>query len=255
MFKKFRHSCFWILSCLFMVTCGESSTQKITIATSANMQFVMQELVEDFGLRTDIECDLIIGSSGKLTAQIVEGAPYNIFVAANMKYPEYVHNQGLTTGPPEIYAYGKLVLWTAEASLDPSLEMLLEESTDKIALANPQTAPYGEAAIEILKKNGLLDSIQDKLVYGESVAQTNQFIVTGAADVGFTALSVVRSEFMRNEGNWILMDEDDYNPIAQGVVLINSNKDANRLANEFYEYLFSNEADEILEDFGYSRNE
>ena len=255
MFKNWWISLLYLIVIAIFHSCTERSDQKIIIATSANMQFVMQELVEDFRLRTDIECDLIIGSSGKLTAQIVEGAPYDVLVAANMKYPEYIYDQGLTVNPPEIYAYGKLVLWTADPSLVPNLELLLHESTAKIALANPQTAPYGEAAIEVLKKNGLLDTLQEKLVYGESVAQTNQFIITGAADVGFTALSVVKSELMRNKGDWFLIDEDDYQPIAQGVVLINSNKDTHRHAKNFYQYLFSVEAGEILEDFGYSRNE
>lgn len=255
MFNIWRILCYCFGGIAFLSSCAEPSKQKITIATSANMQFVMHELVEDFNLRTNIECDLIIGSSGKLTAQISEGAPYDILVAANMKYPEFIHAQGLSTNPPKIYAYGKLVLWTADSSLDPSLELLLSNSTDKIALANPQTAPYGEAAIDVLKKHGLLDSLQHKLVYGESVAQTNQFIISGAADVGFTALSVVKSELMRNKGKWMLIDKEDYKPIAQGVVLLNTKKKVNRLAKEFYDYLFSEEAGEILEEFGYSRNE
>ena len=219
------------------------------------MQFVMKKLVEDFNIRTNIECDLVVSSSGKLTAQIIEGAPYNLLVAANMMYPEYIYDQGLSPAPPEIYAYGKLVLWSVNSAADPSLELLDHEAVKKIAIANPQTAPYGEAAIEVLKKHQLLESVKDKLVYGESIAQTNQFIVTGAATLGFTSLSVVRSELMRSKGNWTLIEEDDYRPIAQGVVLVTKNKEIDQFSEEFYKYLFSEEAGLILEEFGYSRNE
>ena len=255
MIRAYLIICIFLVSALSLHSCSDSSEKKITIATSANMQFVMKELVEDFKLRTNIDCDLIIASSGKLTAQIVEGAPYNLFVAANLMYPEHIHNQGLTAKTPEIYAYGKLVLWSVKPSFSPALDLLDQEVVEKIAIANPQTAPYGEAAIEVLKKNHLFDSVKEKLVYGESIAQTNQFIVTGAATVGFTSLSVVRSELMRNKGSWIPIEEADYQPIAQGVVIINQDQMQDRLSEEFYNYLFSEEAGEILEDFGYSRNE
>ena len=219
------------------------------------MQFVMKELVDDFKLRTNIDCDLVIGSSGKLTAQITEGAPYNLFVAANMMYPEYIHSEGLSPSPPEIYAYGKLVLWSVDPTVNPSLDLLKSDVVDKIAIANPQTAPYGEAAIEVLKHHSLLDSVKHKLVYGESIAQTNQFIVTGAAKIGFTSLSVVSSELMRSKGKWMLIEKEEYNSIAQGVALISRDDEMDELAMKFYSYLFSEEASLILEEFGYSRNE
>ena len=255
MFRVLLIICVFFYSILFLQSCEEKEEKKITIATSANMQFVMKKLADDFSVRTNIACDLIIASSGKLTAQITEGAPYNIFVAANMKYPEHVYSKGLASDPAKIYAYGRLVLWTVDPSLEPTMELLNEDVIQKIAIANPQTAPYGEAAIEVLRKNDLLDSVEHKLVYGESVAQTNQFIVTGAATIGFTSLSVVKSELMRGKGKFLLVEEDDYTPIAQGVVLINTNDEIDKLAEEFYNYLFSEEAGEILLEFGYSRDE
>ena len=247
--------CTGLIATSLSISCENKSPNKITIATSANMQFVMKELVDDFKLRTNIDCDLVIGSSGKLTAQITEGAPYNLFVAANMKYPEYIYSQGLSPTPPEIYAYGKLVLWSVDPSINPSLDLLKSEAIDKIAIANPQTAPYGEAAIEVLKNHSLMDSVKQKLVYGESIAQTNQFIVTEAATLGFTSLSVVSSELMRGKGKWILIEKEDYNSIAQGVILIKMNDKLDKMAMAFYSYLFSEEASLILEEFGYSRYE
>ena len=255
MFRVFLIFFVFFLSLLSLQSCEEKEEQKITIATSANMQFVMKKLADDFSMRTNIACDLIIASSGKLTAQITEGAPYNVFVAANMKYPEHIYSKGLASAPTKIYAYGRLVLWTVDPTLEPTLSLLNENTIQKIAIANPQTAPYGEAAIEVLKKNDLLDAVEHKLVYGESVAQTNQFIVTGAASIGFTSLSVVKSELMRGKGRYLLIEEEDYSPIAQGVVLINRNDEKDKLALAFYNYLFSEEAGEILLEFGYSRDE
>ena len=255
MFRVLLIICIFFLSLISLQSCEEKEEQKITIATSANMQFVMKKLADDFSLRTNIACDLIIASSGKLTAQITEGAPYNVFVAANMMYPEHVYSKGLASAPAKIYAYGKLVLWTVDPTLEPTMALLNDNAIDKIAIANPQTAPYGEAAVEVLRKNDLMDSVEHKLVYGESVAQTNQFIVTGAVTLGFTSLSVVKSELMRGKGRYLLINEEDYSPIAQGVVLINMNDEIDRLAEEFYNYLFSEEAGEILLEFGYSRDE
>lgn len=252
------HQCSWFIilcCCLILVSCNNNGERKITIAAAANMQFVMTELVNNFSEKNNVECDLIIGSSGKITAQITEGAPYDVFVAANMKYPEFVYSKGLSNRPPQVYGYGKLVLWSADASIDPSLDLLLDESVETIAIANPQTAPYGEAAMQVLRNNNLLDSIGSKLVFGESIAQTNQFIVAQAATVGFTALSVVLSDTMKNKGKWIVLSEEDYRPISQGALLISRDKKVNDKAEQFYTYLFSKEAADILEEFGYSKYE
>lgn len=241
---------------LFWIGCRETASPRVSIATSANMQYVMKELVDDFAYKTGQQCDLIIGSTGKLTAQIAEGAPYDLLIAANMMYPEYLHARGLSLEEPKIYAYGKLVLWTVLDDVDPDISLLNTDAVKKIALANPKTAPYGEAAIQVLKYHGLLDSVKDKLVYGESVAQTNQFITTGAASLGFTALSVVKSDLMRNTGRWALLPEDQYELLAQGVLLIDGqDREIHPAAENFYEYLFSDDAVKILEEFGYSSYE
>lgn len=241
---------FWLV--LFSVACNDQNNQKITIATSANMQFTMKALTTAFTTKNGIECELVISSSGKLTAQIKEGAPYDIFVAADMKYPNEVFNSGLSTFPPKIYAHGKLVLWSVAENITPSLKALQETSIKHIALANPKTAPYGIAAVEVLEKYHLLDSLKEKLVYGESISQTNQFIISKSAEAGFTAMSVVLSDELKNKGNWVALDEDLYTPLSQGVVLIKNNIENNVNAQQFYDFLFSDEAKEILKKFGYS---
>ncbi|MEZ4985153.1 MAG: molybdate ABC transporter substrate-binding protein [Saprospiraceae bacterium] len=172
----------------------------ISIAVAANMQFAMEELSQSFTAKTGIPCDMTISSSGKITAQIKEGAPYDIFFSANMKYPEEIFNSGWAAKSPKIYAYGKLVLWTTRQDITPALSQLTDNKIRNIAMANPKIAPYGEAAVAVLQKNGLYKKVEDKLVFGESIAQTNHFITTGAADVGFTALSVVKSPEAAGKG-------------------------------------------------------
>ena len=243
--------------CLNSLACRKSFKKEntIAIATAANMQFAMEALTEKFTETTGITCQLIIGSSGKLTAQIVEGAPYELFVAANMKYPQEVANRGLAAEPPKLYAHGTLVLWTMDDTLVPSLDILTAKSISHISLANPKTAPYGQAAMEVLQHYGLWDSISPKLVYGESIAQANQFVISGSAEMGFTALSVVLAPHMEGKGNWIPLNKDLHAPIEQGVVLLKGDEGPSGAARKFYQFLSGPEAAVILKKYGYSVSE
>ena len=243
-----------LLTVLIICACRSGKDEKLTIATAANMQFVIKGLVDVFSEQTGVDCEIITGSSGKLMAQIVEGAPYDLFVSADMKYPEELYQHGFTTGVPQIYAYGKLVLWSADEGIEPDMALLTNEQINHIALANPKTAPYGQAAVEALKHYDIYEKVKQKLVYGESISQTNQFIISGGAEIGFTARSVVQSPEMADKGAWIAVDENAYSPIAQGVVIIKSTGQMKN-AEKFYAFLFSEQAKEILEHSGYARNE
>ncbi|WP_297693023.1 molybdate ABC transporter substrate-binding protein [uncultured Eudoraea sp.] len=246
-----------ILFLTLIISCNGATKEssKVTIAASANMQYALGPITEKFIEKTGIPCQLILGSSGKHTAQIMEGAPFDVFVSADMKYPTKLYDKGLTTAPPEIYAYGKLVLWTMVDELPLSMAKLNDSSINHIALANPKTAPYGQAAVEVLEKHALLDRLKNKLVYGESIGQTNQFIYSESAEIGFTAQSVVLAPEMKGKGKWILVNDTDYKPISQGAVVIKQSEGNNHNANKFYNFLFSNEARIILKDFGYSVDE
>src|SRR3954462_397194 len=153
------------------------TAQQLHIAVAANAQFVANKLKEAFKKETGINAVLTIGSSGKLTAQIEQGAPFNVFLSADMKYPEELYSKGLTTGKPQVYAYGALVLWAIkDSNLAKDLSTLLNKDLKKIAIANPKLAPYGEAAVQALTKQNLLSRVQQKVVYGESIAQVNQYL-------------------------------------------------------------------------------
>ena len=243
---------FW--TCI-LLSCKDSDSGKLRIAAAASLQYAIEDLTNDFTERTGIECEIIIGSSGKLTAQIMQGAPYNIFLSADMKYPVFLEENDKAHQSPEIYAYGKLIVYTPKESLAPELNNVLLPSVQKIAIANPQTAPYGEATLELLRRENLYDSIKHKLVYGESIAQANQFITTAAVSMGFTSLSSVMAGPMATTGKWQLLDEASYTPIAHGVIILDVDTGENVAASKFYTYLLSEEAGQILEEFGYSRNE
>ncbi|RKR07874.1 molybdate transport system substrate-binding protein [Maribacter vaceletii] len=234
---------------------SNTSSNGIIIATAANMQPAITEISSSFSKKTGINCKIVVSSSGKLTAQIKEGAPYNVFVSANMKYPREIYSQKLGLTSPKIYGYGKLVLWSAIDSITPSTSLLTNSKIKHIAIANPKTAPYGTAAIEVLEHYNLYDSIASKLVYGESISQTNQFILSKSASIGFTAMSVVLDEKIKKIGKWVALDSTAYSPIAQGVIIINQNIVKNKNATAFYEYLFSKEGQEIVKKYGYSINE
>ncbi|HUH46621.1 MAG TPA: molybdate ABC transporter substrate-binding protein [Arenibacter sp.] len=240
---------------LLLISCRQTPSEKISIAAAANMQLPMEAIAKRFTDKYQIPCELIIGSYGKVTAQIVEGAPYDIFVAANMKYPEAVYNAGKAMARPEVYAHGKLVLWSMSLDTPVSINTLTETSIRHIAIANPKTAPYGLAALEVLHHYGLFAELENKLVYGESIAQTDQFITSKAAQVGFTAMSTVLSPRMKGKGHWMEIDAEKYAPIGQGVVTLKRKGIEVQGVGEFYDFLFSDEAKEILKDFGYLMNE
>jgi len=229
------------------MACQSPKNNNLIIATAANLQHAMLAITEAFTEQTGIKCEVIIGSSGKLTAQIVEGAPFDIFTSADMKYPRVLYKQGLAISTPKIYAFGQLILLTAMRDIQPDIHRLTGEDIHHIVLANPKIAPYGMAAMQVLDHYQLTDKIEDKLVYGESISQTNQFILSGAAEIGITCKSTVFSPVFLDKGRWQAIDSSFYSPLAQGVVILNKKQNSQL----FYDFLFSEKSRLILNKFGY----
>ncbi len=243
-----------LLLLLFVFASGcnsKKSSPTLVIATAANMQFAVKALTNSFTETSGISCEIITNSSGKLTAQISHGAPFDVFISADMKYPTELFNLGMTVDKPTIYGYGKVVLWTMDKDIIPSVSILSEDIIQHIAIANAKTAPYGIAAEEVIRHYQLSDLISKKLVYGESISQTNQFIASGSAEIGFTAKSTVMLPDMAHRGSWIEISDSTYQPIAQGVVLIKHNEGTRSEAKKFYEFLFSEKGEEILRKYGF----
>ncbi len=238
-----------------LLSCNDArDKQKLTIATSANMQFAISELVEVFTENTGIATEIIIGSSGNLTAQIRSGAPYDVLVSADIQYPNYLYERGLGYYKPDIYAYGQLVLWSCKAGINPDLDSLNSKRIAHIAIPNSELAPYGRAAKEVLISQQLYPEITPKLVFGESIAQTNQFIRTGSAEIGFTALSVVMSPQLEGVGSWTLLPRDQYTPIAQGILILSNGTEVPENALKFHTFLKSENGQRILNKYGYLSN-
>jgi len=225
----------------------------LTVAVAANMQYAFEDLRAEFKKETGHELQPVPGSSGKLAAQIMNGAPFDVLLAADMDYPEKLHEGNFTATPPKVYAYGTLVLWTMkDLDLKQWQSVLASPAVQKIAIANPKTAPYGRETIKALEHFKLGAALSPKLVFGESIAQTSQYIHSAAADAGFTAKSVVLAPEMKGQGKWIELPRDSYRPIAQGMVTLKHGQQARpELVRQFNDFMASAKARAILERYGY----
>jgi len=233
---------------------AENRSAELRVATSANAQFAMKELAEQFEQQSGIELKPVVSSSGKLTAQITEGAPYDLLLSANMKYPKALIESGAAQGAVKVYAEGALVLWSMNVTdLDKEPALLRSDTIRKIAVANPKNAPYGLQAMRYLEHYGLAEPLRHKLVFGESIAQTNQYILSGAADLGITAKSVVRSPEMEGKGQWVELPPESYDPIRQGVVITAyGNRRHPAACQQFFDFLSSELAQSVFKKYGYS---
>lgn len=230
-----------------------SYARELTVAVAANVQFTFDELKSAFETDTGIAIKKAVGSSGALTAQIEHGAPFDIFMSADTEYPRRLQEKGLAYNEPKTYAYGTLVLWTRnDVDLLKGIQILADPSVQKIALPSPQTAPYGRQVINVLKHYQLYEQVSDKLVYGESIAQSNQFIISRASDIGFTAKSVVLAPAMEGKGRWVEIDRTAYEPVAQAVVILKTAEQKNlSSAQTFYDFLSGEKARAIFRKYGY----
>ena len=260
-----RSSCFFLLQFTLLLTLwacqnnkekDQANSEKVLrIAVAANMRSTAEELLRAFEAEHGIVCELVSSSSGKLTAQIMQGAPYDVFLSADLDYPTVLFEKEFTTGPPRIYAEGSLVLWTLKEGMQPSLTVLDSDQIQRIALANPKIAPYGMAAQTVLERSGLIAGLSKKLVYGESLGQTNQFIASGAAEIGFTSKSAALEHDGLGHSRWIELDKDLYAPLEQAMVLLKSNSELLPEAELFQDFVFSDIAEEIFLEHGYKLNQ
>ncbi len=225
------------------------------LAVAANMSYVITPLIAAFQQEhPDAKISYVVGSSGKLAAQIMHGAPYDLYFSANMTYPQRLYDAKMTVTKPVVYAKGSLAILSSEPrEFSKGISVLKEPSIKKIAVANPVTAPYGAAAAEALKHAGLYDALQEKFVYGESIAQTITY-ATKAADIGIIAASALYAPEMRHykEGvHWIKLAPSLYKPIDQGMVLLKHAKE-DEDAKAFWGFMRSDKAKVILTSYGYS---
>lgn len=228
--------------------------QQTTVAVATNMKDAFAEINAAYKAAGNSDIRIVYGSSGNFTAQIMNGAPFNLFISADEHFPIELSKKGKTIDEGVVYAIGKLAIISknsAKMSLanDKTELMRAINKANKIAIAKPELAPYGKAAIEYLKAEGLWDIAKDKLIYGDNIGIATMYVVTGAADLGFTALSLAKSAEVAKETHFILVNSKLYEPIKQRMVLI---KDAPQEAITLYQFMQRPAAKSILQKYGYS---
>ena len=226
----------------------------ITVAVAANVSYAINELVAEFNkTNPDTKVQVTLGSSGKFTAQIESGAPFDVFMSADMKFPKSLFEKGLATTEPALYAQGSLAMLSSkELDFSKGINLVTDANIGKIAVANPKTAPYGTAAIEAMKNANVLDKVESKFVYAESISQAVTYATT-AADVGFIAKSSLYDEKMakyKENINWVSVDSSLYTAIDQGIVVLKNTKEE-ASAKAFYDFILGEKAKEIFIKFGY----
>ncbi len=226
-----------------------SASAELYVAVASNFAGVMSAIAEQFEKQTGHQVRLVFGSTGKHYAQIQHGAPYDAFFAADDKRPILLEREGIALGGSRFtYAMGKLVLWSPEASLvDAQGKVLQIASFRYLAIANPRLAPYGRAAKQVLAFNGLWEKMQSRIVMGENIGQTYQFVKSGNAALGFVSYSQVLSQQGGVEGSMWMIPSEVYLPIVQQAVLIKDNTAARALLK----FIQEKPAREMIEQYGY----
>jgi len=227
--------------------------QELTVAVAANARYPFDEIRRSFEAETGWKIHTVVSSSGNLTSQILNGAPFDLFLSADTSYPNILRQKGYTVGSPMIYAYGKLILWMATGSPDSTLHALNSTAVHHVALAEPTTAPYGKEAEAALQRGGLFSTLQSRIVYGVSIAQVNQYILSGSVDAALTGQSLVFDPAVSVPGTWTYVATSLYSPIAQGMAIIRySDAAAMTRARRFAAYVLSPPAQSIFQRYGYA---
>ncbi|CAK0739445.1 Molybdate-binding protein ModA [Gammaproteobacteria bacterium] len=229
-----------------------SLADEVSVAVSTNFIAPMQKIAADFEEETGHKAQLAFGATGKFYTQIKNGAPFEILLAADEKTPEKMEKEGIGVANSRFtYAIGRLVLWSAEPHVvDPEGKVLRNGQFEHLALANPKLAPYGAAAMEVMENLGLQHDLQPKFVLGENIAQTQQFVSTGNAEMGFIALSQVFKDGRITNGSAWIVPSNLYRKIRQDAIMLDKGKE-NPSADSFMKYLHSEKAIVVIRRYGY----
>ena len=240
-----------LLACSLLLALP-AHAEKITIAAAADLKFAMDEIVAGFRKANPRdEVEVIYGSSGKFHTQIQQGAPYDLYFSADIAFPRELARKGLAASEVRPYALGRIVLWSARLDATRmTLASLLDPAITRVAIANPKHAPYGKRAEEALRAAGLWEKVEPKLVYGENIAHTAQFVQTGNAQAGIIALSLALNPELASKGGYWLIPDDLHEPLEQGYIITQRGADK-ALAERFAAYMASEPARAIMRAYGF----
>ncbi|NJO93058.1 MAG: molybdate ABC transporter substrate-binding protein, partial [Chloroflexia bacterium] len=197
------------------------NAQTVRVAAAGNLRSILDEIKEKYVTAyPKVKIDVVLGASGALTQQILNGASFDIFMSADKIYPDKLKAQGAAAGEVKTYAFGKLVLWSNTLDVSKGIDMLLDKSVSRIAIAKPDVAPYGARAVECLKYYGIYEKVKDKLVYADNIAQAAQFAQSGNAEVAFLAQALVYAPDLK--GKYVYLEPKSYKPVEQACVMLKS---------------------------------
>ena len=240
-----------LFACTLLLTFSALAA-KITIAAAADLKFAMDEIVSTFKRANPAdEVDAIYGSSGNFHTQIQQGAPFDLYFSADIAYPRELAKSGFAASSVKPYAFGRIVLWSANLDATKmTLASLADPKIARVAIANPKHAPYGKRAEEALRASGLWEKVEPKLVFGENISQTAQFVQTGNAQVGIIALALAVNSALASKGGYWLIPDNLHQPLEQGYV-ITKRAAANPLASRFDAFMGSAGARAIMTRYGF----
>ncbi len=240
-----------LFACTLLLTFSALAA-KITIAAAADLKFAMDEIVSTFKRANPAdEVDAIYGSSGNFHTQIQQGAPFDLYFSADIAYPRELAKSGFAASSVKPYAFGRIVLWSANLDATKmTLASLADPKITRVAIANPKHAPYGKRAEEALRASGLWEKVEPKLVFGENISQTAQFVQTGNAQVGIIALALAVNSALASKGGYWLIPDNLHQPLEQGYV-ITKRAAANPLASRFDAFMGSAGARAIMTRYGF----
>jgi molybdate transport system substrate-binding protein len=227
----------------------------LRVAAAADLQFALKDIAQQFEHQTGRKVEITFGSSGNFFAQVKNGAPFDIYFSADIDYPRRLQQAGLTEPNSLLkYAVGRIVIWMpSDSQIDLPAQKwnaLLDPTVQKVAIANPEHAPYGRAAVDALKHAGIFEGVQSKLVYGENISQAAQFVQSGNAQAGIIALSHALSPAMKSGQRWGV-PADEYAPIEQAAVVLKSARDKDS-ARAFLAFVSSDAGQRTLANYGFA---
>lgn len=241
----------WIAAVAMGLASLQAAAGEVRVAVASNFSAPMERIAAQFQAESGHRVSVSTGSTGKFYAQIRNGAPFDVLVAADESTPQRLEADGLTVaGSRFVYALGKLALWSAQPGLVDAQGAVLRGSYIRLAIADPRLAPYGAAARETLQNLALWDGLQARLVRGENITQAYQFAATGNAELGFVALSQITKEGRVAQGSWWLVPSRLYKPIRQSAVQLSAAKDP-VASRAFLEFMRGKQAVAVMRSFGY----
>lgn len=234
-----------------LLICSIVNAQTVRVAAAGNLRYILEDIKDAYNKSNPkIKVEITLGASGALTTQIINGAAFDFFMSADKVFPDKLKAQGVAASAVKTYAFGKLCLWSKTIDVSKGIEALNDSKITHIAIAKPETAPYGARAVQVMQYYKMYDQNKAKLVYADNIAQAATFAETGNAEVAFLAYALLFGPDMKGKGSFALLDPQSYKPVEQACVLLKG-WERNPSAKKFMDFVLSAECRPIFEKYGF----